>query len=78
MMSTRSPIDAETRTLLNVTEVADMLGCSVRHIWSLNRRKILPEPIRLGRCVRWSRASLLSWLELGCPVRTESGRGSRT
>ena len=54
---------------LVTAEVASLFGCSVRHVWSLHRRGNLPEPVRLGRCVRWSRVTLLSWLEQGCPPR---------
>mgnify|MGYP003421231571 FL=1 len=38
-----------------VTEVAALLHISVRHVWSLLKDKKFPEPIRLGKCVRWRR-----------------------
>lgn len=40
--------------LLRVTEVADLLGCSVATVWAMLRRGQIAEPVRFSdRCTRW-------------------------
>jgi excisionase family DNA binding protein len=48
---------------LSAAEVAELLGISRRHVWKLLASGRLPEPIRLGRSVRWLRDDLLAHLE---------------
>ena len=58
------------RLALTATEVAALLGVSRAHVWRLNAAGKLPEPIRLGKAVRWQRAELEKWLEAGAPDRS--------
>ena len=61
--------------LLDVNEVAAMLGCSARHVYRLTDAGKMPRPVKLGSLVRWNRASIEDWIGGGCkPVRT--GRGA--
>jgi len=53
--------------LLDVQAVAEMLGCSVRHVYRLADRGAMPSPLRLGSLVRWSKASVETWIADGCP-----------
>jgi excisionase family DNA binding protein len=62
--------------LLNVKEVARLLGCSVRHVHRLADSGRMPGPVRLGGLVRWSLKSLESWIQEGCPPSRSPG-GSR-
>ncbi len=50
-----------------VTEVARILGISVRHVWTLLAQNRLPRPVRLGRSVRWNVEELREWLAAGAP-----------
>jgi len=60
--------------LLDVGAVAEMLGCSRRHIYRLADAGRMPRPVKLGQLVRWRRAELTEWLDGGCkPVRTARG-----
>lgn len=54
--------------LLDVREVARLLGVSPRHVIRLASEGRMPRPIRLGRSVRWSRREIISWLDAGCPA----------
>lgn len=45
--------------LIDVREVARLLGISVRSVWRMTSRGDLPPPVRLGRSVRWKRASII-------------------
>ena len=56
---------------LTASEVASLLGVSRAHVWRLNAARKLPEPIRLGRAVRWSRSEIESWLAAGAPDRRD-------
>lgn len=61
----------QLRQGLSAPDVAELLGISVRHVWSLHSRGQLPEPRRFGRSVRWLRAELLEYLESGARNRDE-------
>jgi excisionase family DNA binding protein len=70
------PIPAETsaKLLLDVHAVAEMLGCSARHVYRLSDGGRMPAPVRLGSLVRWSQSSLEEWITSGCkPVRPAKG-----
>jgi excisionase family DNA binding protein len=52
--------------LLNVQAVAEMLGCSPRHVLRLVEADALPRPVRLGALVRWQRSAIEKWIDNGC------------
>jgi len=52
--------------LLNVREVAKILGICSRQCWKMSASGKMPAPVRLGRCVRWRRFELESWIAGGC------------
>lgn len=56
-------------TTLDRHEAAQLCRVSLTHWDRLTANKQNPEPIRLGRSVRWLRAELLRWLESGAPDR---------
>jgi len=62
------------RILLRASEVADFLNISERHWYELAARGLTPEPIRLGRSVRWRRAEIAEWIDAGSPSRDHWAR----
>lgn len=66
-----------TAELLDVNTVAAMLGCSARTIYRLADSGRLPRPIKLGALVRWNRATVLGWLNEGCPTVRRAKGGQR-
>jgi excisionase family DNA binding protein len=54
--------------LIDAKCVAQLLGCSSRHVVRLADAGELPPPVRVGRLVRWPRRVILDWIERGCPV----------
>jgi len=53
--------------LLADSEAAGLAGVS-RATWHrLRAAGKLPPPVKLGRCVRWSRTELVAWIGAGCP-----------
>ncbi|MDY7011201.1 MAG: helix-turn-helix domain-containing protein [Planctomycetota bacterium] len=57
----------ETPAMLDIQAVADLLGCSIRHVYRLSDAGLMPRPVKLGALVRWSRAAILDWIDKGCP-----------
>jgi excisionase family DNA binding protein len=52
--------------LLDVDEVATLLGCSPRHVHRLVASGRMPEPMKLGSLARWARTVIESWIATGC------------
>lgn len=56
-------LTTEQRPLLNVREVAELLGCSISFIWKVTRRGQFPQPQRIGvKFTRWRRLDVEAWL----------------
>lgn len=55
--------------LLTDRQLALRLGVSRSFVWKLLASGRLPEPVRLGRAVRWRLRDLRCWEEAGCPAR---------
>jgi len=68
----REPATRES-ALLDVRQVAAMLGCSARHVYRLADRGAMPRPVKLGGLVRWCRAALEIWVADGCPSCRNGG-----
>jgi len=76
MTTTTSAVQRVGAQLLDVGAVAEMLGCSARHIYRLSDAGRMPAPVKLGALVRWPKAAIEEWIHGGCPpVRTVSARG---
>jgi excisionase family DNA binding protein len=51
-------------------ELAAYCNCSPRHINRMRDGNLMPQPIRLGRLIRWRREDIEKWVAQGCkPVR---------
>ena len=70
-MSTQPHSDELERLALTAADVARLLDISQRHLWALHSSGRLPQPIRLGRSVRWNAAELRNWLAAGAPERSK-------
>jgi excisionase family DNA binding protein len=66
MTPTLSPGDTSAM-LLDVQTVAELLGCSQRHVYRMSDAGRMPAPIKLGALVRWSATSIREWVDRGCP-----------
>ncbi|MGE3109340.1 MAG: helix-turn-helix transcriptional regulator [Phycisphaerales bacterium] len=78
----RRPADVQLprqRLAVSAEELAELLGVSRAHIFRMMSSGRLPSPIRLGRVVRWSRATIDGWLAAGAPPRDrwEQMRGDK-
>ena len=59
----------------DVGAIAELLGCSSRHVRRLADAGRMPRPVHIGRLVRWLRADVDQWLAAGCPrVRNVTNR----
>jgi excisionase family DNA binding protein len=65
-----APTSAATNRLaITADEMAELLGISRAHVWRLHSQGRIPRPVRLGRAVRWDRATIERWLAVGAPSR---------
>jgi excisionase family DNA binding protein len=56
-----------TGILIGVTTLAKLLHVSSRTVRRLVDEKAMPDPVRLGRMMRWRLAEILKWIESDCP-----------
>lgn len=49
-------------TLLTIEEVAELFNVSSRHVFNLVKSKQLPQPVRLGRSVRFRQSDIKRFL----------------
>ena len=75
-MTTNTTLSTTSPQLLDVEVVAEMLGCSTRHVYRLADSGQMPRPVKLGSLVRWSAPVLQAWIDQGCPsCRQMKGAG---
>lgn len=53
--------------LLDVRQVAGLLGCSARTVYRLADTGRMPRPVKLGALVRWRKFEVEDWIAAGCP-----------
>lgn len=53
--------------LIKAQYVADLLGCSARHVCRMAEMGKMPAAIRVGRIVRWNQQEIHEWIAAGCP-----------
>jgi hypothetical protein len=71
---TRPPVRPE---LIGIDTFAAMCDVSTRHLRRLVDTGKCPAPLRLGKCLRWSRVTAERWIADGCPrVRTVRAGGA--
>ena len=74
MTTTASAVQGIGAQLFDVAAVAEMLGCSQRHVYRLSDAGRMPAPVRLGSLVRWSAAAMREWIDQGCPSVRRAGK----
>jgi predicted DNA-binding transcriptional regulator AlpA len=60
-------IPEDTGLLIDIQTFAGLLNISPRHVCRLLDEEAIPDPIRLGRLLRWRLAEILEWIEADCP-----------
>ena len=53
--------------LLNAREAAALCTMSESYFYRLNRKGLVPKPVRAGNMRRWRRSDLARWVAAGCP-----------
>ena len=75
-MPKTKPTNTTSSILIDAAEVARLLSVSKPTIWRLRDDGKLPPTISLtSQCIRWNRDAVLSWINAGCPVPSESTAG---
>jgi predicted DNA-binding transcriptional regulator AlpA len=52
----------EDSFLMDVKDLARELRVSETTIWTWTRKKFLPQPVHIGRLVRWYRSEIAEWI----------------
>jgi excisionase family DNA binding protein len=60
--------------LIDVEQVANLLNCSVRHVYRMVDSGRMPCPVRLGTLCRWSRQTLTDWIATGCKPLAQAAK----
>lgn len=53
--------------LIDSKQAAKLLKVSERTLWKMHHSGEMPQPIRIGRAVRWILQALKKWVDEGCP-----------
>jgi excisionase family DNA binding protein len=61
--------------LIGVGEVANLLGCSTRHVYRQVDGGKMPTPVKIGGINRWPVKTIEDWIAAGCPAVRKIGRG---
>jgi predicted DNA-binding transcriptional regulator AlpA len=59
------------RLLWSAAEVAAVIGVSSRTVRRMDVAATLPQPVMVGRAVKWRAADIRGWVAAGCPGRNE-------
>ncbi len=54
--------------LLDNRQACELLSISERKLWQMWHSGRMPQPVRLGRVVRWGYEELRAWVNAGCPA----------
>jgi excisionase family DNA binding protein len=66
--------DSDSKLLLTVPEVADVLRTSVKAVYSMVERNQLPGVVRIGRRVLIKRVALLLFIDHNCTLSSQESR----
>ncbi len=57
--------------LIDTKAATKLLNVSARTIWQMTQTGRIPQPIKIGRLVRWSYEELQAWVNAGGPPMSE-------
>ena len=63
--------------LMDVQSVAEMCGCSVRHVYRLSGAGWMLRLVKLVALVRWSKLAIEKWITDGCPQCRKAKGGTK-
>ncbi len=61
--------------MLDVEEVAELLNCSIRHVYRQVDGGTMSAPVKIGGINRWPVKGIEDWIATGCPAARKIGRG---
>ncbi len=57
-----------TNRLIDIHEVAELIGCTDRHVRNMVKAGQIPAFRKIGGLTRWSLSEIHEWLNAGCPA----------
>ncbi len=64
--------DHNSKTLIGVNSVAELIGGSPSTVWRRVKDGLLPKPIKFGGMTRWSRAEIEAVIDAALAARDEA------
>ncbi len=62
----------QTSLMVEVKEFARLIDVSPATLWRMRSASKLPPAVKLSAgCVRWRRADIQRWVDLGCPTQQQ-------
>jgi predicted DNA-binding transcriptional regulator AlpA len=61
--------EVSEQLLVDAVTTCKLLSISISTLHALKRTDRLPDPIYLGRSVRWNLEELRAWVNCGCPAK---------
>jgi len=62
--------------LLNVRQIAGLLKVSARQVHRMRDMGTMPQPVKLGRLIRWRHGDIEQWIAEGCPPVRAAGKAA--
>ena len=62
-----TPFQESPPEYISAKVAAQMMGISRSHLFAQRKAGKFPSPIRIGRCVRYHRATILAWAAANTP-----------
>ena len=72
--TTESKPPTDAPLLIDIRQLAALLGRSVPSLERDQAAGRLPAPLRIGGSKKWRRADIETWVAAGCPTRTTTTR----
>lgn len=57
--------------MIDARQIGALLSVCLRTVRIWDSTGKLPQPVRIGKCVRWRRSEINDWIAAGCPPRAE-------
>ncbi|WP_425267243.1 helix-turn-helix transcriptional regulator [Aeoliella straminimaris] len=72
-MSQAKEVDLSCLQLLDITQLAELCGCSCSTLRRLADRGAMPAPVKIGVLSRWRKNDVEKWITGGCPIHQQWG-----
>ncbi len=66
--------DGQDNGFLTIKEASAYCKISESNFYKLNRKGLVPKPVKIGTILRWRKSDLVAWVAAGCPRDWNGGQ----